>query len=136
MHHLLRFLDCSPVFPMFGPGTNLWQPVYHEDCARGVLKALVRSAAVGQSYDLPGAEPLACRDLIRTAAEALGRRPPIVPVPRRDGFDDARSCDGLLYPRPEACCLSPGGPASLQAQVGEITPDGERDHDDQEVHEG
>ena len=49
MHCLLRFLDRWPVFPMFGPGTNLWHPVYHEDCARGVLKALVRSAAVGQS---------------------------------------------------------------------------------------
>jgi uncharacterized protein YbjT (DUF2867 family) len=81
MHRLLRFLDRSPVFPMFGPGTNLWQPVYHEDCATGVLEALVRPAAVGQSYDLPGAEPLAYRDLVRTAAEALDRRPLIVPVP-------------------------------------------------------
>ncbi|HEX5700947.1 MAG TPA: NAD(P)H-binding protein, partial [Rubrobacter sp.] len=40
VHRLLRFLDRSPVFPIFGPGTNLWQPVYHEDCARGVLEAL------------------------------------------------------------------------------------------------
>src|SRR5918997_3472776 len=30
VHRLLRFLDRSPVFPIFGPGTNLWQPVYHE----------------------------------------------------------------------------------------------------------
>src|SRR5215216_1271967 len=37
VHRLLRFLDRSPVFPIFGPGTNLWQPVYHEDCARGVF---------------------------------------------------------------------------------------------------
>ncbi|HEX2740213.1 MAG TPA: NAD(P)H-binding protein, partial [Rubrobacter sp.] len=34
VHRLLRFLDRSPVFPIFGPGTNLWQPVFHEDCAR------------------------------------------------------------------------------------------------------
>jgi uncharacterized protein YbjT (DUF2867 family) len=27
VHRLLRFLDRSPVFPVFGPGTNLWQPV-------------------------------------------------------------------------------------------------------------
>src|SRR3712207_4280244 len=56
MHRLLRFLDRSPVFPIFGSGENLWQPVYHEDCARGVFEALVRPAAVGQSYDLPGAD--------------------------------------------------------------------------------
>lgn len=81
MHRLLRFLDSSPVFPMFGPGTNLWQPVYHEDCARGVLEALVRPVAVGKVYDLPGAEPLTYRELVRTAAEALGKRVLIVRVP-------------------------------------------------------
>ena len=81
MHRLLRFLDRSPVFPMFGSGENLWQPVYHEDCARGVLEALKRPVAVGQSYDLPGAEPLTYNDLVRTAASALGRKPRIVRLP-------------------------------------------------------
>jgi nucleoside-diphosphate-sugar epimerase len=81
VHRLLRFLDRSPVFPMFGPGTNLWQPVYHEDCARGVYEALVRPAAVGRSYDLPGAEPLSYLDLVRTATGALGRKPHIVRLP-------------------------------------------------------
>jgi uncharacterized protein YbjT (DUF2867 family) len=81
VHRLLRFLDRSPVFPVFGPGTNLWQPVYHEDCARGVFEALERPASVGRSYDLPGAEPLTYLDLVRTSAEALGRNPRIVKVP-------------------------------------------------------
>jgi uncharacterized protein YbjT (DUF2867 family) len=81
MHHLLRFLDRSPVFPVFGSGENLWQPVYHEDCARGVYEALVRPVAVRQSYDLPGAEPLTYLGLIKTAAGALGRKPRIVRLP-------------------------------------------------------
>ncbi len=81
MHRLLRFLDRSPVFPMFGSGENLWQPVYHEDCARGIYEALVRPAAVGQSYDLPGAEPLTYLELVKTAAGALGRKPRIVRLP-------------------------------------------------------
>ena len=81
VHRLLRFLDRSPVFPVFGPGTNLWQPVYHEDCARGVLEALERPASVRRSYDLPGAEPLAYLDLVKTAAAALGRSPRIVRLP-------------------------------------------------------
>ena len=81
VHRLLRFLDRSPVFPVFGPGTNLWQPVYHEDCARGVLEALERPASVRRSYDLPGAEPLAYLDLVKTAAAALGRNPRIVRLP-------------------------------------------------------
>ena len=81
MHRLLRFLDRSPFFPMFGSGENLWQPVYHEDCARGVYEALVRPAAVGRDYDLPGAEPLTYLKLVRTAAGALGRKPRIVRLP-------------------------------------------------------
>jgi uncharacterized protein YbjT (DUF2867 family) len=81
VHRLLRFLDRSPVFPIFGPGTNLWQPVYHEDCARGVFEALERPASVRHSYDLPGAEPLAYIDLVKTAAAALGRSPRIVRLP-------------------------------------------------------
>lgn len=81
VHRLLRFLDRLPVFPMFGPGTNLWQPVYHEDCARGVLDALKRPDAVYRSYDLPGSEPLTYLDLVKTAATALGREPRIIRLP-------------------------------------------------------
>ena len=81
VHRLLRFLDRSPVFPIFGPGTNLWQPVYHEDCARGIFEALERPASVRRSYDLPGADPLAYLDLVKTAAAALGRNPRIVRLP-------------------------------------------------------
>jgi uncharacterized protein YbjT (DUF2867 family) len=81
VHRLLRFLDRWPVFPMFGPGTNLWQPVYHEDCARGVLEALKRPDAVRKSYDLPGAEPLTYLELVRTAAAALKREPRVVRLP-------------------------------------------------------
>jgi uncharacterized protein YbjT (DUF2867 family) len=81
VHRLLRFLDRSPVFPMFGSAENLWQPVYHEDCARGVYESLVRPVAVHQSYDLPGAEPLTYLEMVRTAAGALGKKPRIVGVP-------------------------------------------------------
>jgi uncharacterized protein YbjT (DUF2867 family) len=81
VHRLLRFLDRSPVFPIFGPGTNLWQPVYHEDCARGVLEAMKRPVSVHRSYDLPGAEPLTYLDMVKTAATVLGRSPRIVRLP-------------------------------------------------------
>lgn len=81
MHFLLRFLDRSPVFPVFGGGENLWQPVYHEDLARGMLAALERDAAVGRTYDLPGRRPLAYRDLVLAAARALGRKVHLVHLP-------------------------------------------------------
>ena len=81
MRHLLRFLDRSSVFPLFGDGTNLWQPVYHEDLAGGMLEALENPTAVDRCYDLPGAAPLTYRDLVLTAAGALGRKPRIVRLP-------------------------------------------------------
>jgi nucleoside-diphosphate-sugar epimerase len=81
MHKLLRFLDRSPVFPLFGSGENLWQPVYYEDLARGVYAALTRPGTEGQSYDLPGPRPMTYLDLVRTAADALGRSVRIVRVP-------------------------------------------------------
>lgn len=81
MHKLLRFLDRSPVFPLFGTGENLWQPVYYEDLARGLHAALTVPGTEGRIYDLPGARPLTYLDLVRTAAAALGKRVHIVHVP-------------------------------------------------------
>jgi uncharacterized protein YbjT (DUF2867 family) len=100
MHRLLRFLDRSPVFPMFGSGENLWQPVYHEDCARGLYEALVRPEAVGESYDLPGAEPLTYLELVETAAGALGRKPRIVPLPLEPVRRSLAAVEGLRLPLP------------------------------------
>ena len=100
VHRLLRFLDRSPVFPMFGSGENLWQPVYYKDCARGVYEALVRPAAVGQSYDLPGAEPLTYLEMVRTAAGTLGRKPRIVRVPLEPARRVLAAAEALRLPLP------------------------------------
>ncbi len=100
VHRLLRFLDRSPVFPMFGSGENLWQPVYHEDCARGVYEALVRPVAVGQSYDLPGAEPLTYLEMVETAAGALGRKPRIVRLPLEPARRVLAAAEALRLPLP------------------------------------
>jgi nucleoside-diphosphate-sugar epimerase len=100
MHRLLRFLDRSPVLPVFGSGENLWQPVYHEDCAKGVYEALVRPAAIRQRYDLPGAEPLTYLELVRTAAGALGRKPRIVRLPLEPVRLSLAAAEGLQLPLP------------------------------------
>ena len=100
IHKLLRFLNRSPVFPIFGSGENLWQPVYHEDLARGVLAALENQGAVYQSYDLPGAEPLAYLDLVRTAAASLGREPRIVHIPLEPVRRVLRLAEAIKIPLP------------------------------------
>jgi uncharacterized protein YbjT (DUF2867 family) len=81
VHKLLRFLDRSPVFPLFGSGENLWQPVYYEDLARGLYAALTKPGTDGQIYDLPGPRPLTYLDLVRTAVDALGKSTRVVRIP-------------------------------------------------------
>ena len=81
MHRLLRFLDRSPVFPLFGSGENLWQPVYYEDLACGLYVALTKPGTDGQIYDLPGPRPLTYLDLVQTAARSLGKKARIVRIP-------------------------------------------------------
>ncbi len=100
VHRLLRFLDRWPVFPMFGPGTNLWQPVYHEDCARGILEAVKRPDAVHKSYDLPGSEPLTYLDLVKTAAAALGTEPRVVRLPMEPVRRALLTAERLRLPLP------------------------------------
>jgi len=78
---LLDFLDRSSLFPMFGSGSALMQPVYLEDVVQAVLGALEAPAAEGRSYDLGGAEPLSYRALVEQAAAALGRRVRFVHIP-------------------------------------------------------
>ena len=97
---LLRFLDRSPVFPIFGTGENLWQPVYHEDLARGVFAALTRPGTVRQIYDLPGGTALSYAELVRTAAGALGKKPRIVRVPLEPARRVLALAERLEFPLP------------------------------------
>jgi uncharacterized protein YbjT (DUF2867 family) len=100
MHKLLRFLARSPVFPLFGSGENLWQPVYYEDLARGLYTALTRPGTEGQTYDLPGLRPLTYLDLVRTAAGALGKRARIVRLPAEPVRRALQVAEGLRLPLP------------------------------------
>jgi nucleoside-diphosphate-sugar epimerase len=100
MHRLLRFLDRSPIFPMFGSGANLWQPVYYEDCAAGALAALESPLAIHRTYDLPGAEPLTYLDLVRTTAAALGRKPRVIHIPIEPAHRALRFAETLRLPLP------------------------------------
>ena len=81
IHRLLRFLARWPVYPVFGDGENLWQPVYYRDVAGAIVAALEREVSVGRAYDLPGARPLPYRDLVRVCAAAVGRRARLVHLP-------------------------------------------------------
>jgi nucleoside-diphosphate-sugar epimerase len=85
---LLRWLSRWPVFPVCGDA--LWQPVYVEDLADGVVAALDNSRAVGRAYNLAGAAPLRFSELVRVASRAVDRRVLLLPLPLRLGVLGAR----------------------------------------------
>jgi len=76
---LLRFLKRSPVFPVCG--NALWQPIYVEDLADGIIATLDSNTTIRQTYNLAGAQALRFGELIRTAARALSRRIIVLRVP-------------------------------------------------------
>jgi nucleoside-diphosphate-sugar epimerase len=76
---LLRFVKRWPVFPLCG--NALWQPIYVDDLANAVVAALDSPRTIARAYNVAGAQPLTFADLVRTAAQAVGRRIHLLPVP-------------------------------------------------------
>ena len=69
MHRLIKFLDRAPVFPMFGTGASLMQPVYVEDLADGIVTSITKGSEVeNRAYNLAGPQSLSYRAIIRTVA--------------------------------------------------------------------
>lgn len=81
MSRLLKFLDKSPVFPVFGPGTALVQPVHVDDLADGIVAAI--HGRVRGPFNLAGPEPMSYNDILKEASSALGRRVRLIHVDHR-----------------------------------------------------
>ena len=71
-----------PVLPLAGARAR-FQPVWVEDVAAAFAAALVMPDAVGQSYDLVGAEVYTLADIVRLCARARGGRVLVLPLPDR-----------------------------------------------------
>lgn len=84
--NIARLLDAVrrfPVMPLPGGGRRLQQPVHVDDVAGAISASLARPSTSGQAYNIAGPEPLTFRQLVRESADAVGRRPLLLPVPLR-----------------------------------------------------
>jgi uncharacterized protein YbjT (DUF2867 family) len=77
---LTTLLRHTPVFPLFGHGETRLQPVYVGDVAEAVVRAL-QAPTAGLDYELAGPRVYTYAELLTTIADALGRKPFLVPVP-------------------------------------------------------
>jgi nucleoside-diphosphate-sugar epimerase len=64
-----------------GRGDNALPFVYVTDVVQGLVRALEREEAIGQSYNISHDQPLTQQQFLRAIAEELGARPPLVHVP-------------------------------------------------------
>lgn len=83
MSRLIRVLSRVRVFPVFGKGAALMQPVHAGDLARAYGLILEHRAVTrGKAYNLSGRAPLSYRALLGEVAAALDRRIwfPSVPI--------------------------------------------------------
>jgi uncharacterized protein YbjT (DUF2867 family) len=70
-----------PALPLFGAGDVRLQPVYVDDVAAAVVKALATPAAAGQLYELGGPRVYSYKELVQLVLEQTGRRRLLLPVP-------------------------------------------------------
>jgi len=68
---LIRFIRKYPMIPVIGDGTNLQQPVFVEDVAQSILRALENDRTIGQCYNIAGHHALSYNEMIDTIANQL-----------------------------------------------------------------
>jgi uncharacterized protein YbjT (DUF2867 family) len=70
-----------PAMPLFGSGDVKLQPVYVDDVAAAVVKALATPETAGQLYELGGPRVYTYEALVRLVLDQTGRKRLLLPVP-------------------------------------------------------
>ena len=83
MHKLIRFLARYPVFPIFGDGRSVLQPVHVEDLATAIVSCVDNPQVACRSYDLSGGSVITYREVLDTITRLLNKRVRYVHVPYR-----------------------------------------------------
>jgi NADH dehydrogenase len=81
LERLAGLARLMPVIPLFGSGQVRLQPVYAEDVAAAVVRALAKPEAAGQLYELGGPRVYTYEALVRLVLDQTGRRRLLLPLP-------------------------------------------------------
>ncbi|GGG14524.1 nucleoside-diphosphate sugar epimerase [Lysinibacillus alkalisoli] len=73
MHKLIRFLQCSRVFPMFGSGESTMQPVHVEDLAQAIYDIYQQKNIRNMDFDLSGGSVKTYKAIVQLIARELNR---------------------------------------------------------------
>lgn len=78
---IARFVTRFGFFPIASPARGLRQPIHADDVAQAAFATIDNPDARNRAFDLPGAEALSYREMVRRIFAGLGRRPVILPLP-------------------------------------------------------
>lgn len=81
LHSLANLICYLPIVPLFGSGTTRVQPVYVEDVAEAIVRALANTESSGRVYELGGPRIYTYRELFEALGRYLRRRRWLLPVP-------------------------------------------------------
>jgi len=87
----------SPVLPLMGGGHTRVQPIEVSDVIGCLSNALIRPVAIGQTYDLCGADRLTWREVLTEILRARHRRRWLMPIPWSIARAQARFLE-VIYP--------------------------------------
>lgn len=71
---LIQWLRAFPMFPIFGNGEYLQQPIFVDDVAQAIVRCLKIERAIGKSYNIAGQSALSYNQVIDVIAAQMNRR--------------------------------------------------------------
>jgi len=82
MIKLIDFLNRFRLFPLFGKGENLMQPVHARDLGNAYYDVLMNpNITMNHNYNLSGKNPLTYKKLIKTVSKKLNKKTVLVTLP-------------------------------------------------------
>jgi uncharacterized protein YbjT (DUF2867 family) len=81
MTKLVSQLRSRRIFPLFGNGKNLIQPVFVLDLVDALIHCLEHPDTIGREYILAGPLPMTYRQCLDIIARQLNKKPLFIPVP-------------------------------------------------------
>ena len=78
---LLRMVRALPAIPSIGNGEQRFQPIWHEDLAKGLAVAVDRPGIAGRILEVGGREVVTMGMLIERMQSLTQRKVPTIPVP-------------------------------------------------------
>ena len=135
MHKLVKFLKKFPVFPVFGDGSALMQPVHVEDLADAIYRAHNLPEIKNEDFDLSGGSVVEYKKVLSLISGGLNKKVLFLFIPIKLAIFSAKIYNKLFkraiisveqvarlqedkaYPNEKACSLLGWNPRSFEEGI-------------------